>query len=500
MHAPDRTRKTCLRSSADSTKKYITKIGRVVFKLLQQTYGEQKGKGIFESSVNPYLLRGLLCLRALAITACNANGMHDAEVNEFLVEVGLQEIQEVPCDWIDNETKEDSQHNAAVIRELRGDKDRLRADNNELRDDNSKMRSDTSQLCSQARVAFDKLDKKGRRIGHLEEENKTLRARIAALEAEKGEMNKARAHMQQQCLELRRQLELCPSISPTPTVDNIGDGDTPIHGPCESEDTKTKLQQRDAEVAELRDELNRERELLSRATVRHEDVVESLRADIARREDEMSSRIVLCARLENERDQLQRNVECLRARLDALQDADDGKETALDRAARNLTKDKKCAAAKMTEAERLALLQEQMEWNLPDSIPGKSEIRCKNQQALALVLVVFVGLYGTYTMKNIEMEETDQKRMAKKIEEIATNLGSSGCPFLLFADAAQLATQAKQFIRGGSTLRYKIDNIRSCKNNVWDETEPKKTIEEKQKKRNLHRRQHEFFIRIGLYD
>lgn len=68
----------------------------------------------------------------------------------------------------------------------------------------------------------------------------------------------------------------------------------------------------------------------------------------------------------------------------------------------------------MTEAERLALLQEQMEWNLPDSIPGKSEIRCKNQQALALVLVVFVGLYGTYTMKNIEMEETDQKRMAKR--------------------------------------------------------------------------------------
>ena len=238
------------------TKKYIDRAGRGVVKLFQQAFGDEDGRGLFQSKVELYLRKSLGSLLMLTMTACDADGMSDAEIDEFLDVVGLQEVQEVPCDWIDDdEAKEDSHHNAALIRELRCDIDRLRADNNELRDENSKMRNDTSQLCSQARVAFDKLDKKGRRIGHLEEENKTLRARIAELEAEKEEMSQAQANMQQQCLELRRQVELCPSMSPTSSVDDKVDGDTPIHGPCESEDTKNKLQQRDVEVAELQEEL-----------------------------------------------------------------------------------------------------------------------------------------------------------------------------------------------------------------------------------------------------
>ena len=496
------SRKRELLECVHDTKKYISKAGRGVVKLFQQACGDEDGRGLFQSKVEPYLHKSLNSLQMLTMTACNADGMSNAEIDEFLVEVGLQEVQNVPCDWIHDEANEDSHHNASIIKELRGDIDRLRADNNELRDDNSKMRIDASQLCSQARVAFDKLDKKGRRIGHLEEVNKTLRARIAALEAEKMEINKAQADMQQQCLELRRQVELCPSISPTSTVDNIGGGDTPTHGSCESEDIKTKLQQRDVEVAELQEELKRERELLSRATARNEKIEESLRADIARRKDEMSSKIVLCARLENERDQLQRKVECLQARLDASQDVDDGEETALDRAARNLPEDKKCAAAKMTEAERLALLREQMEWNPYDreGKPGGLKARCKNHQARALTLLAFAKIYKTYTFKGggIQMEEVDRIRVKKEIDEIATELKSSGCPFLLFKDAIQFADHAKEYIKDTQTLQQMIYKITSSRKNIW-EKKSMEEIEKLQKGRFLYQKQHHFFIKIGLY-
>lgn len=493
MHVPDRRRET-LRSAADSTKKCIVKTGHVVFMQLRQAHGEQKGKGIFERSINPYLLNVFTCLRVFAITACIASGMHDAEIDEFLDGVGLQ-LQEIqPCDWID-ETNEDSHRNESLIKELRGDIDQLRADNNDLRDDNRRMRSDTTQIAKEARLAIDKLNKKSRQIGHFEEENKILRARIAALEAEKEGMNKVQANIQQQCLELRRQ---------------VGDADISIHGQYEGDDIEAKLQQRDDEVAELREELNQERELHSRASARHDCVVESLQADIARRVDEFSSKSVLCASVESERDQLRREVECLRARLNALKDDDSdalhGDDssivTPLALAVQSLPEDKKCAVAKMAQAEQLALLREQMEWKLPDHTPGKPEIRCKNQQALALALVAFAILYKTYTVSGgIQMEKIDQIRVARKIEAIAAELKSSGCPFLLFSDANELAKQAKEYIKGKNTLQNKIYNVRrSC---VWEmKDESDETIEQVQKlqsSHNIHRKQQEFFVRIGLY-